>query len=86
MKTTIRRAWDALSLVVCAAFFMALILLQPTIVPAQWTTPDANNNINNTNTGNVGVKTMTPEFALQVNNSSANILRNNVYLRHLRAE
>ena len=74
MKTTIRRAWDALSLLVCAAFFMALILLQPTTVQAQWTTPDANNNINNTNTGNVGVKTTTPEFPLQVNNSSANIL------------
>src|SRR5919205_1637544 len=41
---------------------------------AQWTTPDANQNISNTNTGNVGVKTTTPEFPLQVNSSSANVL------------
>jgi len=74
MKTTTRKACDALSLLVCAAFFMALILLQATTTQAQWTTPDANQNINNTNSGNVGVKTTTPEFPLQVNNSSANIL------------
>src|SRR5688500_14782636 len=74
MKTTTQKACDALSLLVCAAFFMALILVQATTTQAQWTTPDANQNINNTNSGNVGVKTTTPEFPLQVNNSSANIL------------
>ena len=74
MKTTIQKACDALSLLVCAAFFMALFLLSPTTAQAQWTTPDANQNISNTNTGNVGIKTTTPEFPLQVNNSSANIL------------
>ena len=74
MKTTIGKVCNALTLLVCAAIFMALFVLQPTTAQAQWTTPDANNNINNTNTGNVGVKTTTPEFPLQVNNSSANIL------------
>jgi hypothetical protein len=74
MKTTTRKARKALTLLVCAAFFIALILFLPTTILAQWTTPDANQNINNTNSGNVGVKTTTPEFPLQVNNSSANIL------------
>jgi hypothetical protein len=41
---------------------------------AQWTTPDANQNISNTNSGNVGVKTTSPEFPLQVNNASSNVL------------
>jgi len=61
-------------LLACCALFIALFLLQPGGVQAQWTTPDANQNISNTNSGNVGVKTTTPEFPLQVNNSSANIL------------
>jgi hypothetical protein len=74
MNTTIREARNALSLQVCAAFFIALILLLPTTIQAQWTTPDANQNINNTNSGNVGVKTTTPEFPLQVNGSTGNIL------------
>ena len=74
MKTTIRKACNALTLLVCTTFVTALFLLQPTTARAQWTTPDANQNINNTNSGNVGVKTTTPEFPLQVNNSSANIL------------
>jgi len=50
------------------------VLLATVAANAQWTTPDANQNISNTNTGNVGVKTTTPEFPLQINNSSANIL------------
>jgi hypothetical protein len=74
MNTTIREARNALSLQVCAAFFIALILLLPTTIQGQWTTPDANQNINNTNSGNVGVKTTTPEFPLQVNGSTGNIL------------
>lgn len=35
--------------------FAAIYLLQPTTVTAQWTSPDGNGNINNTNTGNVGI-------------------------------
>lgn len=34
---------------------------------AQWTTPDASQNINNTNTGNVGIGTSTPTSKLEVN-------------------
>jgi hypothetical protein len=56
-------------------FSILVILLLATLAAnAQWTTPDANGNINNTNTGKVGVGTTAPEFPLQVNNSSANIL------------
>jgi len=51
-----------------------ILLLATVAANAQWTTPDANQNISNTNSGNVGVKTTTPEFPLQVNNSSSNIL------------
>src|SRR5215510_1991329 len=35
-------------------------------VGAQWTTPDASQNINNTNTGNVGIGTSTPGKKLEV--------------------
>src|SRR5215211_214555 len=53
---------------------LVILLLATVAANAQWTTPDASQNINNTNSGNVGVKTTTPEFPLQVNNSTANIL------------
>jgi hypothetical protein len=46
------------------ALLTAFYLLQPPTVKAQWTTPDANQNINNTNAGNVGIGTPTPN-ALQ---------------------
>ncbi|HEX7314703.1 MAG TPA: hypothetical protein VF297_12330 [Pyrinomonadaceae bacterium] len=36
---------------------LACVLGRPDAASAQWTTPDAGNNINNTNTGNVGVGT-----------------------------
>lgn len=35
--------------------FAAICLLQPVTVRAQWTTPDGSGNINNTNSGNVGI-------------------------------
>ncbi|HEX6044940.1 MAG TPA: hypothetical protein VFZ22_10660 [Pyrinomonadaceae bacterium] len=41
-------------------------------VHAQWTT--TGNDISNSNSGNVGVKTTTPEFPLQVNSSGTNVL------------
>ena len=53
----------------CSA--LVILLLATVAANAQWTTPDANQNISNTNSGNVGVKTTTPEFPLQVNNSSS---------------
>ena len=38
---------------------------------AQWTTPDASQNINNTNTGNVGIGTTTPTSLLEVKKSQS---------------
>ncbi|HSE19540.1 MAG TPA: hypothetical protein VLB46_20925 [Pyrinomonadaceae bacterium] len=59
---------------ISGAILLALCLLHPAAMKAQWTTPDASQNISNTNSGNVGVKTTTPEFPLQVNNASSNVL------------
>ena len=59
---------------ISGAILLALCLLHPAAMKAQWTTPDASQNISNTNSGNVGVKTTTPEFPLQVNSSSSNVL------------
>lgn len=65
--TTIKRRYSGpLTTLACGALFMALFLLQPAAAKAQWTTPDASQNINNTNTGNVGVGTTTPSTKLHV--------------------
>ena len=45
---------------------LAAGLLHAREVRAQWTQPDANNNINNTNTGNVGVGTTAPGRKLDI--------------------
>jgi hypothetical protein len=74
MNTSKRRPSGPLTTFAGAALLLVLFLLQPVAVRAQWTTPDANQNISNTNSGNVGVKTTTPEFPLQVNSSSSNVL------------
>ena len=74
MNTSKRKLSGKLTLSACGTLLLVLFLFQPAVVRAQWTTADANQNINNTNTGNVGVKTTTPEFPLQVNNSSSNVL------------
>ncbi len=59
--------------VVCRSVLFALIALCGCLsqAQAQWTTNG--NDISNSNSGNVGVKTTTPEFPLQVNNSSPNV-------------
>jgi len=51
--------------------FSALVLqlLVAMAAQAQWTTPDASQNINNTNSGNVGVGTTTPSALLEVKKS-----------------
>src|SRR6266542_1936724 len=46
-----------------------LVVLQSSTVQAQWTTNG--NNINNTNSGNVGVGTTAPDRKLSVNNTAA---------------
>lgn len=59
----------------CSLMALALVVALGCFAQAgaQWTT-DANQNMSNTNTGNVGVKTPTPEFPLQVNSASSNVL------------
>jgi len=74
MNPTKRTPNGYLTIFACGTLLLVVFLLQPVAVMAQWTTPDANQNISNTNSGNVGVKTTTPEFPLQVNNSSSNVL------------
>lgn len=65
MKTKKRLAVGPLMV---SALFMVLCLFQPAAVKAQWTTPDGNGNITNTNTGNVGIGTgaTNPTYKLNV--------------------
>jgi hypothetical protein len=58
MKTTGRRTNDAASLTAAAFLLLVFCLWRPAEVRAQWAT--SGNNINNTNTGNVGVGTSNP--------------------------
>ena len=60
---------------VCAALLTLLFALAPATVEAQWTTPDASQNINNTNTGNVGVGKSSPAYKLDVLSPSTVIAR-----------
>jgi len=71
MTTIKRRSSGSLTKLACVALFIALFLLQPVAVNAQWTTPDASQNINNTNTGNVGIGTTTPNSLLEVKKSQS---------------
>ena len=65
MKIMTRKACEVTPLW-CAAFFLALFLLLPATAHAQWTAPDAQNNISNTNSGNVGVGTTTPNYKFDI--------------------
>jgi hypothetical protein len=62
------------SVVVCRSVLFAVIALSCCLsqAQAQWSTNG--NDISNSNSGNVGVKTTTPEFPLQVNSTSTNVL------------
>src|SRR5687768_5719529 len=71
MMTIKRSSSGPLTMLACVALFTALFLLQPAAVIAQWTTPDASQNINNTNTGNVGIGTTTPTSLLEVKKSQS---------------
>ena len=66
-----------------STIFMALCLFLPATVEAQWTTPDGSGNINNTNTGNVGIGTSSPNAKLQVHHSSSNTNPANLQLADL---
>jgi hypothetical protein len=48
------------------AVTLVILLSSFSEAAAQWTTPDASQNINNTNTGNVGIGTTTPGSLLEV--------------------
>ena len=48
---------------------VVILLLATVAANAQWTTPDGSGNINNTNTGNVGIGTNTPGGSLEVKKS-----------------
>lgn len=71
MKTNQRITGRPLTILASGAMLIAVCLLQPAAVRAQWTTPDANQNINNTNTGNVGIGTTTPTALLEVQKSQS---------------
>src|SRR5688572_20371831 len=66
---------DARTLLLCAALFTVLFALTPVAVQAQWTTPDASQNINNTNTGNVGIGKTSPGHKLDVLSTGTIIAR-----------
>ena len=65
------------------AILMVLYLLQPGAANAQWTTADGSGNINNTNTGNVGIGTSAPGAKLQIHHSSTNTNLANLQLADL---
>lgn len=72
MKTNKRITVGPLFKLGSSAIFMILCLLLPARVEAQWTTPDGNGNISNTNTGSVGIGT-SPGTSLDVAGNILNI-------------
>ena len=52
---------------------LVILLLASVAANAQWTIPDGSGNINNTNTGNVGIGTTTPGTSLDVSGNILNI-------------
>jgi hypothetical protein len=82
-KTIPERLNRQATCVVASFVLLAICLLRPAEVKAQWTTPDANNNINSTNTGNVGVGTTAPDSKLTVStNTTATAAPNASTLAH----
>lgn len=70
MKMTTHRICDMAAFATCALVMLVMFVSQPLTATAQWTTPDAAQNINNTNTGNVGVGTTTPVSPLHIASES----------------
>lgn len=64
MRMTTRKPRGAAAL--AALSLLAITLFLPAGAGAQWTPPDANNNVSNTNTGNVGVGTAAPATIFQI--------------------
>lgn len=61
-----KRTANGMATLVCALIVMPVLLMWPTRANAQWTTPDGNGNISNTNTNNVGIGTTTPGYKLDL--------------------
>jgi hypothetical protein len=55
------------------AVVVCLLSIGAATAQAQWTTPDASQNINNTNTGNVGIGTTTPGTLLDVSGNTITV-------------
>src|SRR6266478_4222924 len=70
MKTTRRRLNGAPAFAIYSLVLLVLCLWRPADVRAQWTPPDASQNITNTNTGNVGIGTVSPSSKLTLGNNS----------------
>ena len=66
-QLTGRKATSILQIMTMMLAGFVLVVLQSSTVHAQWTSNG--NNINNTNTGNVGIGTTTPGSPLEVNKS-----------------
>lgn len=64
MNTEKRFIGRSLTILASSAMLIVLSLLQPVTVKAQWAT--SGNNINNTNSGNVGVGTTNPAYRFSV--------------------
>ncbi|MDQ5845734.1 MAG: hypothetical protein M3539_10625 [Acidobacteriota bacterium] len=68
---TRRYASTVAQIMTVAIFSLVIIALQPITAHAQWTNPDAQGNINNTNTGNVGIGTTAPGSKVTVSSNAA---------------
>src|SRR6184192_3033255 len=65
---------------VAILFAMSIVIAQPASAQSQWTTNG--NNINNTNTGNVGVGTTSPMSTLHVASAPTSTFRGIVVSQH----
>ena len=66
MTTTRRGSRGGLTFLTAPLVLLVACLLGPSAARAQWTQPDAANNISNTNTGNVGINVTAPVFRFEV--------------------
>jgi hypothetical protein len=66
----LRNHWGASHVGLLLAFAL-LALFQPEAVSAQWTAPDAQGNVSNTNAGNVGIGATAPASKLEVRGTTS---------------
>lgn len=70
VKSSIRSISVRLAVVLCMAMLCSVVGQIARAQTQPWTPSDANNNISNTNTGNVGIGTVNPEQVLHANGAS----------------